>query len=184
MDLKLDLEPNDNPYEHESGAKRSERSTFRFDLIPADALRRLAFRYNVGVDKYGADNWKKGLPVSDTFNHVIDHLFHALDGTKPSEGDHLAAAAWGIFALIYEEEMHQEELYTIHNAQKHGLSLTSKERPIGDNQDSGEERSQADTDDPVGNDRSSLPAFGSSRAYQRIRRRLFSLDGDDGRERP
>jgi hypothetical protein len=92
-------------YTFPSGAKRAELKP-RFDLIPSLSLRRLAARYELGL-KYGEDNWKKGLPLSDTLNHIIDHLLIYRDKQKTSASiaddydDDLAAAAWGCFALMW-----------------------------------------------------------------------------------
>jgi hypothetical protein len=105
----IDLEPPpEKMHEFPSGAKRAELKP-RFDLIPSAPLRRLAARYEMGL-KYGEDNWKKGLPLSDTLNHIIDHLLIYRDKQKTSASivddydDDLAAAAWGCFALMWLEE--------------------------------------------------------------------------------
>lgn len=91
-----------------SGAKRSELKP-RYDLIPASPLRRLAARYAMGAERYGEYNWQKGLPISDTLNHVIDHLLRYKEQLNSPNvpfdpDDDLAAAAWGVFALMYYEE--------------------------------------------------------------------------------
>jgi hypothetical protein len=110
----------------ESGAVRSERLKARYDLIPGQALKRLALRYALGAEKYGEWNWANGLPVDDLLNHVIEHLMKARDkfvamqaardiakitNTQPVDitmdldpDDDLAGAAWGCFTLIEMEE--------------------------------------------------------------------------------
>jgi hypothetical protein len=90
-------------YTFSSGAARSERKP-RYDLIPGVALRRLANRYRLGAKRFGDNNWKKGGAdfVEDVPNHVIEHLFLWMSGDRSD--DHLAAAAWGCFALMYFEE--------------------------------------------------------------------------------
>jgi hypothetical protein len=93
-------------YTFPTGARRAELGK-RYDLIPATLLRRLADRYDLGQEKYGEDNWKRGLPYHDIWNHIIDHLLHARDAQTighTSTEDHLAAAAWGIAALMYFED--------------------------------------------------------------------------------
>ena len=119
--------------EFKTGARRSEEK-LRYDLIPREALERLALRYTGSRDengeptggalKYGDFNWEKGLPLTDTLNHVYDHLERfkshlafmrkISDTDSPDDpfarywagvvagsiDDDLAAAAWGIFALI------------------------------------------------------------------------------------
>lgn len=111
-----------------SGAKRS-RVMPRYDLIPKTFLQRVAGRFEMGL-RYGEHNYKLGLPFDDTFNHILDHLlayrerrkryFELLDqGSLPAEymnleewmsakqtdGDDLAAAAWGLAAIMYLEEV-------------------------------------------------------------------------------
>lgn len=87
----------------DTGAKRSEKIEARYDLIPTGALRRLALRYGMGAQKYGEWNWQKGLPFSDTYNHIIEHLekfkLMLMSGSNMTDDD-LAGAAWGIFALM------------------------------------------------------------------------------------
>jgi hypothetical protein len=96
------------------GAKRSYVAPY-YSAIPGNALRRLAVRYTVGSKKYdprgwmigllGEANWRKGDRefFSDVFNHVIDHLYRFLEEGN-EETDNLAAAAWGVFALMWAEE--------------------------------------------------------------------------------
>lgn len=93
-------------------AKRDERKAF-YHKIPYCALRRLAARYLLGSERYEKQgqrllfeqsNWQHGDRefFTDTYNHVIEHLYRWADGDRTE--DHLAAAAWGCFALIWAEE--------------------------------------------------------------------------------
>lgn len=118
-------------YTSASGAKRS-RLMPRYDLITAIALERLAVRCtghmtpegpSGGSLKYGDYNWEKGLPLTDTLNHTIEHLFkfrdrlaelrklppdirsqeirnYWLDVKGNGTDDDLGAAMWGCMALI------------------------------------------------------------------------------------
>lgn len=87
-----------------SGAVRSgEASGVRYDLISPIGLRRLAETYKEGSVKYGDHNWQKGLPVSDILNHTIRHVYLYLGGDRSE--DHLAHAAWGLFAAMHFEEL-------------------------------------------------------------------------------
>lgn len=90
-----------------SGAVRSrDAEETRFDLITPIGERRLAATYAEGAAKYGDNNWLKGIPASDLLNHAKRHinLWLAGDATE----DHLAHAAWGLFAVMHFEETRPE----------------------------------------------------------------------------
>jgi len=91
----------------ETGAVRSrDADMVRFDLITPIGLRRLAETYAEGAAKYGANNWLKGIPSSDLFNHAVRHMYMWLSGDTSE--DHLAHAAWNIFAIMHFEETRPE----------------------------------------------------------------------------
>ena len=90
-------------HKHETGAvKEVIKENGRYDLIPVEGLIRLAKRYEFGLQKYPADNWKKGIPKETCINSFFRHFVKYLKGEK--DEDHLAACAFWIFALIYYEE--------------------------------------------------------------------------------
>lgn len=78
----------------------------RFDLIPAEGLRRLADLYARGAEKYDDDNWKKGQPYSRAYASLFRHLIQWREGDRTE--DHMAAVAWNAFALMYYEERKPE----------------------------------------------------------------------------
>lgn len=87
-----------------SGAVRSkDADDTRFDLISPIGLRRLAARYALGAKKYDDHNWRKGMPHSDLLNHLMRHANLYNSGDRSD--DHLAAVAWGAFALMHFEEV-------------------------------------------------------------------------------
>ena len=94
-------------HRHASGATRSaDANAVRYDLIPPGPLRRLAARYALGAATHGDRNWEYGLPWGDTYNHLMRHLElwrASVIAGKPDADDHLAAAAWGCFALMFFE---------------------------------------------------------------------------------
>lgn len=113
---------------YDSGAERDSLDEVRYDLISPIALRRLAATYAEGARKYSDHNWRKGFPVSSLLNHVLAHL-NAYLAREDSPGislrgsvaemreqlaavgfpeDHLAHAAWGLFAIMEQEETHPE----------------------------------------------------------------------------
>lgn len=85
-----------------TGAKRDDEvDEFRFDLIPAEPLKRLARIYATGAKQYGERNWEKGMPNNETINHLFGHLIAYQNGDRSE--DHLAKVAWNAFALMFFE---------------------------------------------------------------------------------
>lgn len=74
----------------------------RFDLIPTDALRRLAQHYENGARKYGDRNWEKGQPLGRYLDSAFRHLVCVLEG-KVDE-DHASAVSWNLFGYIHTLE--------------------------------------------------------------------------------
>jgi len=93
----------------QSGASRSEFAP-SYHQIPSSVLRRLAKRYQLGVDKHGCHNWLRGgsdpYYLTQVYDHLIEHLLCYREN-KNSEDDHLGAVLWGISALIEFEERGQ-----------------------------------------------------------------------------
>lgn len=85
-----------------TGAMRSNDPTvLPYSLIPPEALRRLALRYQIGLTKYGKNNWQKGIPTDNILDHLLTHLQHWTSGDRSD--DHLAGAMWGIATLMHFE---------------------------------------------------------------------------------
>lgn len=114
-------EPEANPmteYETKDSGKREEMPTGsvrdsregkgRFDLISPFALRRLAGVYERGAVKYAARNWEKGQLFSRFLDSAKRHLecFHM----GWTDEDHLAQAAWNIFAIMHFQELGATDL--------------------------------------------------------------------------
>ncbi len=90
-----------------TGAVRSgDAEATRYDLVSPIGLRRVAETCKEGADKYGDFNWEKGMPVDDLLNHAIRHLFLFLAGDRSE--DHLAHAAWNLFAAMHSQELWPE----------------------------------------------------------------------------
>ena len=93
--------------EFDTGAVRSdEAENTRYDLISPIGLRRLAETYAEGAKKYSDYNWLKGFPASDLMNHLLKHCNQWLAGDNTE--DHLAHAAWGLFAIMHFEETRKD----------------------------------------------------------------------------
>jgi len=88
--------------EFTTGALRDDsEDKGRFDLIPYEALQRLARIYQKGAEKYGENNWKKGMPIEFFLDSGSRHIYKYLAGWD--DEDHLAMAAWNIFGALYME---------------------------------------------------------------------------------
>ncbi len=86
----------------DSGAVRNNiDGTGRFDLISPFALKRLAQTYEEGAITYADRNWEKGYAYSKFINHALIHINDYMEGKR--DEDHLAHAAWNIFAVMHME---------------------------------------------------------------------------------
>jgi hypothetical protein len=74
----------------------------RFDLICPAGHRRLASRYSLGAEKHGEHNWTAGMPVAVIVNHMEKHLNLLKAGDVTD--DHVAAVAWGAYAIMHYQE--------------------------------------------------------------------------------
>ncbi len=84
----------------DTGAVRgTDANGTRFDLISPHILQALAETYAEGAQKYGDDNWLKGIPSKDLMNHALRHinLWQLGDASE----DHLAHAMWNLGAIIH-----------------------------------------------------------------------------------
>jgi hypothetical protein len=82
---------------HECGAKTS--ACPRLDLIPYEANVRMAERFEVGLKRYGRDNWRKGLTdedyVAERIAHMMNHgarFLAKMQGRMPDDGEDDAGA--------------------------------------------------------------------------------------------
>ena len=86
-----------------TGARRNtSEGKGRFDLLPVEAIKALAKRFEYGAKLHGANNWRKGIPNSSLYDSALRHLFQALNGEI--DEDHLAGCLWNVSALIYNRE--------------------------------------------------------------------------------
>lgn len=74
----------------------------RFDLVSPIGMRRLAETYAEGAIKYSPNNWRRGIPASNLINHALAHIFAYATGDRSE--DHMAHAAWNLFAVMDFEE--------------------------------------------------------------------------------
>jgi hypothetical protein len=67
-------------------------------LIPIDALRKVARRFEDGANKYGRDNWKKGIPASRYVDSLYRHLWQLMEEDELE--DHGGAVIWNAMCLV------------------------------------------------------------------------------------
>jgi len=108
MDFK-EVKDSGRRQEFKSGAVRdTEIGKGRYDLLPSRAIRRLAKHYENGANKYGDNNYLKGMPMKRFADSALRHIFKALEGQK--DEDHWIAAAWNLLAIVEYQERIEEGL--------------------------------------------------------------------------
>ena len=84
--------------EFETGAVRdAPAGKGRPSLIPTSSLIRLSKRFEDGAEKYGVDNWRKGIPLSRYIDSTNRHLWAFQQGDASE--DHLGAIMWNAVAM-------------------------------------------------------------------------------------
>jgi Domain of unknown function (DUF5664) len=90
-----------------TGAQRADATgKGKYVLVSPIAMRRISGVYERGAAAYGANNWKKGMPMSRVLDSALRHLYQYIGGDRSE--DHLAQAAWNVFAAIHFEETRPE----------------------------------------------------------------------------
>ena len=87
----------------ETGAQRDTgEGKLRMSLVPQEELKRVMKRYLDGAEKYGENNWMKGMPLSVFYDCAHRHLDAWWRG-ETSE-DHAAAVVWNMLCAMWTEE--------------------------------------------------------------------------------
>ena len=90
--------------EFETGARRdTQTGKGRFDLLPVNAIFRLAKHFENGARKYGPNNWRKGIPLSRYLDSMMRHAFKFAGGLE--DEDHLSALIWNACCLLETQEL-------------------------------------------------------------------------------
>lgn len=90
--------------EFETGAVRdTQEGKGRFDLLPINAIIRLAKHFENGAKKYGDENWRKGIPLRRYLDSMLRHCFKFAGGLE--DEDHLSAIIWNACCLLETQEM-------------------------------------------------------------------------------
>ena len=71
-------------------------------LIPPEAIRRCARRFEDGASKYGLHNWMKGIPLSRYQDAITRHTLAAAEGQ--TDEDHLGAVLWNAAAWVWTQD--------------------------------------------------------------------------------
>lgn len=91
-----------------SGATRdSQKGKLRYDLVPMIALKRLVQVYTRGCETHTDRNWEKGIEFQRMIGSIDRHWNNWKMRGKPAQvtDDDLAQASWGMFGLMWFEEM-------------------------------------------------------------------------------
>jgi hypothetical protein len=94
--------PEDNR-QFESGAQRdTSDGKLRMSLLPQEELKRVMERYLSGAEKYGENNWMKGMPLSVYYDCAHRHLEAWWNDQR--DEDHAAAAVWNMLCAMWTEK--------------------------------------------------------------------------------
>jgi hypothetical protein len=98
------LSPDQPIATNERGAMQSA-TPYRFDLLDAKSMFKLAEVLAIGAKRYAPDNWR-GISASDHYNHLMQHLFAWKAGD--TQDDHLGHALCRAMMLcaVVESEKH------------------------------------------------------------------------------
>ncbi len=88
---------------YDKGGAKFDGDKLRYDLLPMEALRRLALHYERGAHKYTDENWRKGIPLRRYAGAALRHLSKFMHGWR--DEDHLAAVMWNVAGIIETQEM-------------------------------------------------------------------------------
>ena len=103
-----DLPDSGERSEFDTGAVRDAMSGKGLpSLLPVDALRAAARRFEDGAYKYGRDNWRKGIPLSRYVDSIYRHLWAFVDNDYSE--DHLSAVIWNSMCLYQTKEWINED---------------------------------------------------------------------------
>ena len=91
-----------NNRQFDSGAQRDVADDkLRMSLVPQNELKRVMKRYLDGANKYGENNWMRGMPVSVYYDCAHRHLDAWWSGD--SSEDHAAAVVWNMLCAMWTE---------------------------------------------------------------------------------
>jgi hypothetical protein len=105
---------NDEIVTNEQGGKQSKLE-YAFELMPPEALKRVAHVLYTGKLKYGANNWQNIPDAKEHLGRAMYHITQAIEGRDHSE-DHMANAICRLmFAVWCEDTNHRSAYKTYHD---------------------------------------------------------------------
>ena len=85
--------------EYDTGAIRDSKIGNGIpSLMPIEALRVAAKRFEDGAIHYGTNNWQKGIPLSRYVDSLYRHLWQWMEDEK--DEDHGGAIIWNVMCMI------------------------------------------------------------------------------------
>ncbi len=97
---------------YSTGAQRdSDKGKPKLTYLPFDLFDRLAKHYEMGADKYGDDNWRKGMNSKDVLDSLMRHVRCYFMGME--DEDHLSAIIFNAFCLMYNEKEFDQEVHDL-----------------------------------------------------------------------
>lgn len=98
----------DQNRQFDTGAQRdTSDGKLRMSLIPQQELQRVMKRYLDGAEKYGENNWMRGMPLSVYYDSAHRHLNAWWSGDD--DEDHAAAAVWNMLCAMWTENNHNDD---------------------------------------------------------------------------
>ena len=99
--------------EFETGAQRDTGDNkLRMSLMPQQELKRVMQRYLAGAEKYGENNWMKGMPLSVYYDCAHRHLEAWWSGDD--DEDHAAAVVWNMLCAMWTETDNNKRSHNQH----------------------------------------------------------------------
>lgn len=109
MSKQFELKDSGTRTEFDTGAVRdAQAGKGRMDLLPVRAITSVARVFEAGAVKYGADNWRKGIPLNRYVDSGMRHLMKYMMGMR--DEDHLHQAIWNLMCLSETQSMIEEGL--------------------------------------------------------------------------
>ena len=97
----------------DTGAQRDTADgKLRMSLIPQKELERVMKRYLSGAQKYGENNWMKGMPLSVYYDCAHRHLSAWWSGED--DEDHAAAVVWNMLCAMWTESNNNSKTHNSH----------------------------------------------------------------------